>query len=119
MMYSATISPDARQLCRKFSTKAEEIFIDDKKLILHGLQQHFVRLPEKEKIRKLTDLLDVLDFNQVVIFVKDNKRAGALNRLLNKACFPSMCIHNTISQKNRLERYKQFKVINFFYSFEN
>lgn len=109
MMYSATISPDARQLCRKFSTKAEEIFIDDKKLILHGLQQHFVRLPEKEKIRKLTDLLDVLDFNQVVIFVKDNKRAGALNRLLNKACFPSMCIHNTINQKNRLERYKQFK----------
>jgi len=109
MMYSATISPEARQLCRKMSTKAEEIFIDDKKLILHGLQQHFVRLDEQEKIRKLTDLLDVLDFNQVVIFVKNNKRAGALDRLLKKACFPSMVIHGSVSQKNRLERYKQFK----------
>lgn len=43
-----------------------EIFVDDEtKLTLHGLQQHFVRLEEAGKNRKLNELLDTLEFNQV------------------------------------------------------
>lgn len=38
---------------------------DETKLTLHGLQQHFVRLEEVAKNRKLNDLLDTLEFNQV------------------------------------------------------
>lgn len=38
---------------------------DDSKLTLHGLQQHYVKLRDKEKNRKLFDLLDALEFNQV------------------------------------------------------
>lgn len=80
-----------------------------KKLTLHGLQQHYVKIEEKEKIRKLTDLLDALDFNQVVIFVKTKQRATALDRVLKQAMFPSMCIHGNLKQEERLERYKKFK----------
>jgi ATP-dependent RNA helicase UAP56/SUB2 len=111
MMFSATISEDARILCRKFSKKPEEIIVDDKKLTLHGLQQHFVKLDEKSKIKKLNDLLDALDFNQVVIFVKTKARADALDRMLQKCCFPSMAIHANLKQEERLMRYKKFKVI--------
>lgn len=43
-----------------------EIFVDDDtKLTLHGLQQYYIRLDETEKNKKLNDLLDLLDFNQV------------------------------------------------------
>ena len=43
-----------------------EVYVDDEtKLTLHGLQQHYVKLLDKEKNRKLFDLLDVLEFNQV------------------------------------------------------
>jgi hypothetical protein len=43
-----------------------EIFVDDEtKLTLHGLQQHFVKLEEVGKNKKLNDLLDSLEFNQV------------------------------------------------------
>ena len=43
-----------------------EIFVDDEtKLTLHGLQQHYVKLEEVGKNRKLNELLDTLDFNQV------------------------------------------------------
>ena len=38
---------------------------DETKLTLHGLVQHYVMLNEDEKNRKLNDLLDALDFNQV------------------------------------------------------
>jgi len=109
MMFSATIGKEAQELCRKFAKNPEQIFVDDKKLTLHGLQQHFVELSENEKIRKLNDLLDALDFNQVVIFVKTKQRAAALDRMLLKCFFPSTCVHADLPQKERLERYKQFK----------
>lgn len=58
-----------------------EVFVDDDtKLTLHGLQQYFVRLDEGDKNRKLNDLLDALEFNQVVIFVSKVKRATELSR---------------------------------------
>ena len=41
-----------------------EVYIDDEaKLTLHGLRQHYVKLKDSEKNRKL---LDVLEFNQVL-----------------------------------------------------
>jgi ATP-dependent RNA helicase UAP56/SUB2 len=58
-----------------------EIFVDDDtKLTLHGLQQYYIKLDEAAKNRKLNDLLDALEFNQVVIFVSKVQRAIELNR---------------------------------------
>lgn len=43
-----------------------EVYVDDEaKLTLHGLQQYYVKLKENEKNKKLLDLLDALEFNQV------------------------------------------------------
>lgn len=79
-----------------------EIFVDDEaKLTLHGLQQHYVKLQENEKNRKLNDLLDSLEFNQVCIFVRSVQRANELNRLLVECKFPSICIHSQMPQEER------------------
>ena len=42
-----------------------QVYIDDEAKTLHGLQQHYVKLKDSEKNRKLFELLDVLEFNQV------------------------------------------------------
>ena len=63
--------------------------------------QHYIKLSELEKNRKLNDLLDALDFNQVVIFVKSVTRAAELNKLLVECNFPSICIHSGMSQEER------------------
>jgi ATP-dependent RNA helicase UAP56/SUB2 len=58
------MSPEVKNICRKFMKNPTEIFIDsDTELTLHGLKQYYVKLEENEKIRKLTDLLDSLMFN--------------------------------------------------------
>merc|ERR1712224_981446 len=57
----------------------------------------------------LNDLLDALEFNQVVIFVKSVQRATALDKLLVECNFPSIAIHSGLKQEERIERYKQFK----------
>ncbi|KAG7020385.1 DEAD-box ATP-dependent RNA helicase 56 [Cucurbita argyrosperma subsp. argyrosperma] len=129
MMFSATLSKEIRPVCKKFmqdpfreftgileeyvgDTVLEpmEIYVDDEaKLTLHGLVQHYIKLSEMEKNRKLNDLLDALDFNQVVIFVKSVSRAAELDKLLVECNFPSICIHSGMSQEERLTRYKGFK----------
>jgi hypothetical protein len=96
-----------------------EIFVDDEtKLTLHGLQQHFVKLEEVQKNRKLNELLDTLEFNQVrrprlctlrridglaqvVIFVKSVSRCIELDKLLVSCNFPSISIHSGLKQEER------------------
>ena len=54
-----------------------EVYVDDdSKLTLHGLQQHYCKLKDNEKNRKLFDLLDALEFNQV-------RKTGFLFAILN------------------------------------
>jgi len=110
MMFSATMSSESRALCKKFMQDPHEIRVDEEsKLTLHGLLQYYVKLTEREKNRKLNDLLDALEFNQVVIFVKSVQRAVALDKLLVECNFPSIAIHSGLSQEDRITRYKQFK----------
>merc|ERR1712190_530350 len=110
MMFSATFTDETRTLCKKFMQDPHEISVDEEsKLTLHGLLQYYVKLPEKEKNRKLNDLLDALEFNQVVIFVKSVQRAIALDKLLFECNFPSIAIHSGLDQDERINRYKQFK----------
>ena len=64
MMFSATLNPDMRNICKKFMKSPFEIAIDKETgLTLHGLQQFFCKLEENQKNRKLVDLLDALQFN--------------------------------------------------------
>merc|ERR1712194_528582 len=110
MMFSATMTTETRGLCKKFMSDPHEIRVDEEsKLTLHGLLQYYVKLEEKAKNRKLNDLLDALEFNQVVIFVKSVQRAIALDKLLVECSFPSIAIHSGLKQEERIDRYKQFK----------
>ena len=64
MMFTATLSGDIKLTCRKFMRNPTEVLIEnDRKLTLHGLKQYYVLLDEREKISKLMDLLDQLQFN--------------------------------------------------------
>jgi ATP-dependent RNA helicase UAP56/SUB2 len=110
LMFSATLSKEIRPVCKKFMQDPMEVYIDDEaKLTLHGLQQHYVKLKDAEKNRKLFELLDVLEFNQVVIFVKSVQRCVALAQLLIEQNFPAIAIHRGMTQEERLSRYQQFK----------
>lgn len=124
MMFSATMSPETRGICKKFMQSPHEITVEsESKLTLHGLLQYYVKLDERNKNRKLFDLLDALEFNQVIIFVKNVKRALALDGILQECNFPSMTLHplpegfahkaaksDVIKPSaTRIERFKAFK----------
>ncbi|CAM9736841.1 unnamed protein product [Chrysoparadoxa australica] len=113
MMFSATLPKEIRPVCRKFCQDPFEIYVDrEDKLTLHGLQQYYIKLAETEKNRKLNDLLDALEFNQVVIFTAKVERAKELNRLLTMCNFPSTCLHGGMPQPERISVLKDFKEFN-------
>lgn len=102
MMFSATLANEIKPICRKFMQNPTEHYVDeDTKLTLHGLQQYYIKLEEKEKNRKLNELLDELQFNQVIIFVKSTIRATELDKLLRECNFPSIAVHSGVSQEER------------------
>jgi len=110
MMFSATLADEVRTICTRFMHNPLEIYVTDgSKLTLHGLKQYFVELLEKEKTRKLFDLLDTLQFNQCVIFVRSVNHATLLNNMLVESNFPSICIHGGMPQEERIDHYRKFK----------
>ncbi|KAF6088450.1 hypothetical protein HJG60_008275 [Phyllostomus discolor] len=82
---------------------------DETKLMLHGLQQCYVKPKDSKKNQKLFDLLEVLDFNQVVIFVKSVQHCIALAQLLVEQNLPAIITHSGMPQEERVSGYQQFK----------
>ena len=71
MMFSATMSDKCKDVCKMYMKDPFELYINnDSKLTLHGLKQYYVKLEESQKIKKVIQLLDDLDFNQVIVFTK-------------------------------------------------
>ncbi|KAL1766440.1 ATP-dependent RNA helicase DDX39A [Sigmodon hispidus] len=110
MMFSATLSKEIWPVCRKFMQNPMEVFVDDEtKFTLHRLQQYYVKLKASEKNQKFFDLLDVHEFNQVVIIVKSVQGCMALAHLLVKQNFPAIAIHRGMPQEEHLSHDQQFK----------
>ena len=102
MMFSATLAKETIPICEKFMQNPVKVLTDDDtKLTLHGLQQYIIKLGENEKNRKLNELLDELQFNQVIIFVKSTLRATELDKLLRECNFPSIAVHSGVGQEER------------------
>ena len=55
------------------------------------------------------DLLDTLNFNQIVIFVRNSQRAKELSRILESDSFHNICITGDMRTETRLENFKKFK----------
>lgn len=110
MMFSATLTQETKNICKRFMVSPLEIFVDNEsKLTLHGLRQFYKSVSAQEKNQLLTKLLDEIDFNQCCIFVRSTDRSECLNKLLESLKFPSTTVHSGLDQLERLKRYQGFK----------
>lgn len=110
MMFSATMTKELRAVALKFMNNPQEILVDSQsKLTLHGLSQYYIELAEADKMKKLCDLLDIVEFNQVIVFTKSVERCQALRDQLRALHFPAASIHSFMSQAERLQVYESCK----------
>ena len=110
MMFTATLPEETKTVCKKFMRKPEEIIVkEENKEHLEKLQQFYVKLNEDQKNKKLFDILDSVQFNQVIIFVNNIPRCETLSDILNKNFFPSIAIHADLPQEERIKKFDRFK----------
>ena len=110
MMFTATLPDDTKTVCKKFMRKPVEIIVkEENKEHLEKLQQFYVKLKEDEKNKKLFDVLDSVQFNQVIIFVNSIPRCETLSDILTKNEFPSIAIHADLPQEERIRKFDSFK----------
>ena len=57
----------------------------------------------------MIQLLDDLDFNQVIIFVKTQQYAKKLNEIVRDTGFPSAACYSDMKIEDRLKVYNEFK----------
>ena len=110
MMFTATLPEETKIVCKKFMRKPVEIIVkEENKEHLEKLQQFYVKLNEDEKNRKLLDIIDKVQFNQVIIFVNNIERCEALSNILNQNSIPSIAIHADLPQEERISKFDAFK----------
>jgi len=110
MMFTATLPEETKTVCKKFMRKPVEIIVkDENKEHLEKLQQFYVKLKEDEKNKKLFDILDDVQFNQVIIFVNNINRCEALRDILKSNKFPTIAIHADLPQEERIQKFDSFK----------
>jgi ATP-dependent RNA helicase UAP56/SUB2 len=110
MMFTATLPEDTKVVCKKFMRKPVEIIVkEENKEHLEKLQQFYVKLKEEEKNKKLFDILDSVQFNQVIIFVNNIARCETLSDILEKNKFPAVAIHADLPQEERIKKFDRFK----------
>ena len=110
MMFSATLPDETKEVCKKFMRKPVEIIVkEENKEHLEKLQQFFVKLKDEEKNTKLFDILDNVQFNQVIIFVNSILRCETLSDMLTQNNFPSIAIHASLPQEERIKLFDLFK----------
>ena len=110
MMFTATLPEDTKVVCKKLMRKPVEIIVkEENKEHLEKLQQFYVKLKEEEKNKKLFDILDSVQFNQVIIFVNNIARCETLSDILEKNKFPAVAIHADLPQEERIKKFDRFK----------
>eukprot|EP01083_Nonionella_stella_P128549 389541_1 len=73
------------------------------------MSQYHCIVSEKQKTRRLVEILDILDFKQVAIFTRTKERAYILNNVLSQIAFPTVCIHGDMEQSERFRKWICFK----------
>ncbi|OQR69393.1 ATP-dependent RNA helicase DDX39A-like [Tropilaelaps mercedesae] len=114
MMFTGTINRDEAERERRFLKLMHcprlLLVEDPSELVLTGVSQFRVTLDaEARKNRKLLELLDRINYNQVVLFVNTIERCQALCDLLNEKGLLCIPFHSGMSQIERLRNFNMFR----------
>lgn len=110
LMFSATMDELVRTRCKRYMVEPQEVYIDhETNITLHGLKQYYIEISEAKKNRKLAELLNNLEFNQVCVFVKSVVRAQQLDQLLKDHSFPSVAIHSQMALETRMRHFQEVR----------
>jgi ATP-dependent RNA helicase RhlE len=109
LLFSATFSPDIRELAKGIVNDPVEISISPKNTTAESVEQLIYSVDKNRKAALLTHLILENDWQQVIVFMKTKHGANKLTKQLDAAGIRAAAIHGNKSQGARTKALAQFK----------
>jgi len=100
-LFSATLPRQIRRVAEKHLKDVADVKIEHKTLTVENTEQQSVRVGRYEKREALERLLEVDDYEAVLIFVGTQRGAGELAEHLQGRGLQAECIHGGMNQSQR------------------
>ncbi|WP_018664767.1 DEAD/DEAH box helicase [Heyndrickxia acidiproducens] len=109
MLFSATMPEPIRKIAERFMHHPELVRVKAKEMTVPLIEQHYVKVHEREKFDVLSRLLDVQSPELAIVFGRTKRRVDELANALNLRGYLAEGIHGDLSQAKRLSVLRKFK----------
>ncbi len=109
LVFSATIPPDIRKICRDNMKHPDTIEIESPTMTVDTIQQVYYRVSEREKNETLHRILWLERPDSCMIFCNMRVTVDRVQRFLSNHGYDSQALHGDIPQVKRLKTLQQFK----------
>jgi len=108
-LFSATIPSSIRRIANQHLDKPQEIQIEPHNATVKAIEQFYTLVPNSHKLEALTRLLEVEDFDGVIVFTRTKNSTAALAEKLGARGYACSAINGDMSQNLREEVIKRIK----------
>jgi len=108
-LFSATMPTEIKKIARKYLNSPVEIKIKSKSTTVSAISQHFWQVTGLHKLDALTRILEVEDFDAMIIFVKTKNATVELTEKLEARGYASAAINGDMNQAVREKTVERLK----------
>lgn len=108
-LFSATMPPEIMRITQDYMYRAKEVMLDQEEPSIDTIDQSYLIIPEREKLRHLYNLIRMRDKKQTIVFAATKQRTQQLANELKRGGFKATTIHGDLSQSERDTAMHRFK----------
>ena len=100
-LFSATMPPEIIRIAKRYMPNAERIEIERKSVAAPDIEQRFLNVAEGQKLDVLTQILELEEYDAVLIFRRTKNGAAELAERLIGRGFSAVAMHGDMNQRER------------------
>src|SRR5687768_13898804 len=108
-LFSATMPPQIRRLSKKYLSDPVEITVKNKTTTSANTRQRYLTVSYPQKVDALTRILEVENFEGMIVFVRTKNETETLAEKLRARGFSAMAINGDVAQVQRERTVNQLK----------
>ncbi len=108
-LFSATMPPQIRRLSKKYLTDPIEITVKNKTATAPNITQRYLICSYPQKVDALTRILEVENFEGMIVFVRTKQETESLAEKLRARGFSAAAINGDVAQVQRERTVNQLK----------
>ncbi len=108
-LFSATMPPQIRRIAKKYLNDAEEVTVASKTTTSANTTQRYLMVSYAQKVDALTRILEVENFEGMIIFVRTKNETEALAEKLRARGYSAAAISGDVAQAQRERTVNQLK----------